>query len=116
MRWLPKSFVIHQWVVEANKLSLSPISVSLDGMKMQLARSATVQAYNRMAKDANDQGVRLKVIWAYRSSSLQREQYEEARKKHGKRRRSAGWHLRGIQSTKQAGRSISGTKPTAGGR
>jgi LAS superfamily LD-carboxypeptidase LdcB len=78
-------FVVHQWVVEANKLTLVPIAVSLDGRQMHLARPETVNAYNRMATDAAKAGVSLKVIWAYRSVSTQVQQMEVARRKHGKR-------------------------------
>ncbi len=85
MRWIPKSLVIHQWVNEANKLKLKPISVSLDGMQMHLARQEAVDAYNRMAADALNEKVRLKIIWAYRSVSMQIQQFAEAEKKYGKR-------------------------------
>ena len=85
MRLLPKNLVIHQWVVEANKLKLSPISVSTDGHRMHLAMPAAVQAYNRMAADAKKQNIQLKIIWAFRSASTQAQQFEEARRKHGKR-------------------------------
>jgi D-alanyl-D-alanine carboxypeptidase len=78
--------VVHQWVVEGNKLTMSPIHVSSDGRTMHLARSETVQAYNRMVKDAQRQGVRLKILWAFRSSSLQKEHFEQAQQKHGKRK------------------------------
>jgi D-alanyl-D-alanine carboxypeptidase len=85
MRLLPKSFVIHRWAIEANKLMLSPIAVSVDGLQMHLAKPETVQAFNRMAGDALKQNVRLKIIWAYRSSSLQTKQFEEAQRKYGMR-------------------------------
>jgi LAS superfamily LD-carboxypeptidase LdcB len=77
-------FVLHQWMVEGNKLKMSPISI--EGMNMHLARPETVNAFNRMAKDAERQGVRLKIIWAFRSSNLQKQHYEQAQQKHGKRK------------------------------
>jgi D-alanyl-D-alanine carboxypeptidase len=85
MRWLPKSLVIHEWLIEVSKLQLTAISVSADGRSMQVARQETVDAYNKMSKDALKEGVRLKIIWAFRSSTLQRQQFEEAKIKHGKR-------------------------------
>ena len=85
MRYLPSSFVVHQWVIEANKLALAPISMSLDGRTMHLARPETVQAFNRMSTEAKMEGVKLKIIWAYRSANVQKQQLDEARIKHGKR-------------------------------
>jgi len=85
MRWLPKSFVVHQWVVEANKLKLTAINVSLDGMVLHLARQEMVNAYNKMVGDAAKQGIRLKVLWAFRSSSQQQQHFEEAQRQHGSR-------------------------------
>jgi LAS superfamily LD-carboxypeptidase LdcB len=85
MRLLPANFVIHQWVMEGSRLKMSPISVSVDGRTMHLARPETVQAYNRMAKDALMQNVHLKIIWAYRSAAIQTEQFQLAQKKHGMR-------------------------------
>jgi LAS superfamily LD-carboxypeptidase LdcB len=52
---------------------------------MHLARNETVQAYNRMATDAAKENIRLKVIWAFRSSSLQLNHFEDAQRQHGKR-------------------------------
>src|SRR4051812_35020812 len=85
MRWLPASFVVHRWVVEANKLSLAPIAVSPDGRQMHLARPETVQAFNKMVADALKEGVKLKIIWAFRSRNLQIQQFEAAKVKHGAR-------------------------------
>ncbi len=85
MRYLPSSFVVHRWVVEANKLHMQPIAVSTDGMSMHLARPETIQAYNKMAADATKDNVRLKVIWAFRSSSLQQQQFLAAQQKYGRR-------------------------------
>jgi D-alanyl-D-alanine carboxypeptidase len=84
MRLVPNSFVVHRWVVEGNKLQMAAIAVSPDGRSMHLARPETVEAYNRMAKDALTQGVHLRIIWAYRSKSLQQQQFTEAKTKFGK--------------------------------
>jgi D-alanyl-D-alanine carboxypeptidase len=85
MRFLPSSLVIHKWCIEGNKLTMTPIEVSPDGRHMHVARPETVQAYNRMAKDARENGIQLKVIWAFRSTSTQLEHFREAQQKHGKR-------------------------------
>jgi zinc D-Ala-D-Ala carboxypeptidase len=77
--------VIHQWVVEGNKLQMTTIAITPDGRQMHLARPETVNAFNRMAEDAKKQGIQLKIISAYRSTSTQTRQYEEAQTKHGKR-------------------------------
>lgn len=85
MRLLPSSLVVHQWMIEANKLKLKPISVSLDGMQMHLARQETIDAYNRMTADAARENIKLKIIWAYRSVAMQTQQFAEAKKRHGER-------------------------------
>jgi zinc D-Ala-D-Ala carboxypeptidase len=54
-------------------------------MQMHLARPETVQAYNRMVTDAAKSGVKLKIVWAFRSSSMQSRHFAEAQAKHGKR-------------------------------
>lgn len=85
MRYLPSSFVVHRKVVEADKVGLAPIAKTSDGQSEHLARKETVEAFHRMAKAAQQQDVRLKIIWAYRSQQLQQEQFEEAHQRHGKR-------------------------------
>lgn len=65
---------------------MSPVAVSADGRQMHLARPETVQAFNRMQADAQKQGIQLKIIWAYRSANTQKQQFEEAKQKHGKRK------------------------------
>ena len=76
MRYLPPSFVVHRKVIEANQLALAPITLTLDDRPQHLARPETVQAYTRMAKDAQQQDIHLKILWAYRSAQLQKEQFE----------------------------------------
>ena len=84
MRLLPQGLVVHQWVVEANKLKLSPISI--EGMNMHLARPETVQAFNKMAEAAKrEQNIGLKILWAYRSGALQQQHFQAAQRKHGDR-------------------------------
>jgi D-alanyl-D-alanine carboxypeptidase len=85
MRWLPRGLVVHRWVPEADATSLQPIAVSTDGKFTHLARPETIEAFNRMAADALKENVRLKIIWAFRSSGLQIEQYRQAQVKHGRR-------------------------------
>lgn len=85
MRFLPKSLVIHRWCPQVDPKSLIPIGKSRDGARTHLARPETVSAFRRMGEEAAQEGVRLHVIWAFRDPTLQREQFEEAKKKHGPR-------------------------------
>jgi D-alanyl-D-alanine carboxypeptidase len=85
MRYLPKSFVVHRKIIEAEHAALAPIAKTPDGKSNHLARQETVGAFQRMAEEAEKQSVRLKIIWAYRAHHLQQEQFTEAHKKHGKR-------------------------------
>jgi LAS superfamily LD-carboxypeptidase LdcB len=85
MRWLLKSLVVHRWCPTADQLALSPIGTSRDGAIVHLARPETVEAFRRMAAVARADGIGLRVIWAYRSPALQREHFEEAKRKHGRR-------------------------------
>jgi D-alanyl-D-alanine carboxypeptidase len=85
MRLLPNGLVVHRWVPAADPRLLVPIGVSRDGRLTHLALPETVEAYRRMETEAASEGVRLHVIWAYRSPNLQKDQFEEAKVKHGKR-------------------------------
>jgi D-alanyl-D-alanine carboxypeptidase len=62
-----------------------PIGKSRDGKLEHLARPETVSAYRQMSEAAAQAGVRLHVIWAFRDPALQREQFVEAKQKHGRR-------------------------------
>ena len=77
--------VIHRWCPLADPASLAPLGTSRDGKLIHWARPETVEAFNRMRETARKDRVGLQVIWAYRSPELQREQFLEARQKHGTR-------------------------------
>src|SRR5688572_18454700 len=85
MPLLPPGLVIHRWCPAADPRSLVPIGTSRDGRLTHLARPETVEAFQSMYRAAEKEGVRLHVIWAYRSPTLQHEQFDEAKVKHGKR-------------------------------
>ena len=85
MRLLPSGLVIHRWCPQTTPDQLVPIGNSRDGKLAHLARKETVSAYRRMSEAAAQDGVRLHVIWAFRDPALQREQFEEAKRKHGPR-------------------------------
>lgn len=85
MRLLPCGLVIHRWCPQADPLSLVPVGASRDGKLIHLARPETADAFRRMSEAAQKEGVRLHVIWAYRSLSLQKEQFAESQAKHGRR-------------------------------
>ena len=50
-----------------------------------LARGETLEAFHRMKETAQQEGITLQVLWAYRSPQLQRDHFEEAKRKHGRR-------------------------------
>ncbi len=81
----PSSLVIHRWCPRTDEASLIPIGTSRDGKRTHLARPETVEAFRRMSGAARTAGVELHVIWAFRSPTLQRDQFQEAQTKHGKR-------------------------------
>lgn len=62
-----------------------PIGTSRDGKLVHQARPETADAFRRMSEAARAAGAGLRVIWAYRSLELQREQFRQAQEKHGKR-------------------------------
>lgn len=62
-----------------------PIGKSRDHALTHLARPETVRAFREMSAAAHDAGVNLHVIWAFRDPALQKEQFEEAKVKHGRR-------------------------------
>ena len=64
---------------------MSAIGHSRDKKLTHRARPETVRAFQDMSAAAQKENVRLHVIWAYRSPELQREQFEEAKRKHGPR-------------------------------
>src|SRR5689334_3075827 len=77
--------VIYRWCPPKDSTQLIPIGKSRDGKLTHQARPETVEAFGRMSEAAAKDGVRLHVIWAYRSPELQREQFEEAKRQHGPR-------------------------------
>ena len=85
MRFLPSGLVIHRWCPRAIASALEPIGRSRDGAREHLARPETVKAFKRMSQAAQETGVRLHVIWAFRDPALQKSQFEEAKKKYGPR-------------------------------
>jgi len=85
MLFRPQSLVVHRWCPRTNSNSLVPIGKSRDGKLTHLARSETVNAFRRMREAALRADVRMHVIWAFRDPVLQREQFEEAKRKHGPR-------------------------------
>jgi LAS superfamily LD-carboxypeptidase LdcB len=85
MRFLPPGLVIHRWCPQTTRDELHPIGKSRDGTLEHLARQETVSAFRRMSEEAAKDSVRLHLIWAFRDPALQRQQFEEAKKKHGPR-------------------------------
>jgi len=85
MWFLPSGLVIHRLCPQVNPDSLVPIGKSRDGKFANLARSETVDEFKRMNEAAAQESVRLHIIWAFRDPVLQREQFEEAKRKHGAR-------------------------------
>ena len=85
MRFLPKSLVIHRSCPAADSSDLQVIGTSRDKKLTHLARTETRAAYQWMSREAEKAGVHLHVIWAHRDPALQREQFEEAKKKYGPR-------------------------------
>jgi len=79
------AIVIHRWCPQIDPRILLPIGKSRDGALTHLALAETVLAYQQMSEAASKDGVRLHVIWAFRDPQLQREQFEEAKRKHGPR-------------------------------
>jgi D-alanyl-D-alanine carboxypeptidase len=85
MRFLPPGLVIHRWCPQTTQDQLVPIGKSRDGKLEHLARPETVSAFGRMSEAAAKDSVRLHLIWAFRDPALQRQQFEEAKKKYGPR-------------------------------
>jgi len=85
MRLLPSSLVIHRLCPLADATKLLPIGYSRDGKLTHLARLETLTAYQRMTEASSHDRVKLHVIWAFRDPKLQREQFEEAKRKYGPR-------------------------------
>jgi LAS superfamily LD-carboxypeptidase LdcB len=85
MRFLPQGLVIHRWCPITDSKILVPIGTSRDGRLTHMARPETVAAFQKMKETAKAHGVSLHVIWAFRDPALQREQFEEAKHKHGPR-------------------------------
>jgi D-alanyl-D-alanine carboxypeptidase len=76
--------VIHRWCPQAEESLLEVIGRSRSGNFEHRARPETIQAFGRMQQASKASGVRLHVIWAYRSPVLQKEQYAEAEVKYGR--------------------------------
>lgn len=85
MRFLPSSLVIHRWCPLAPPPALVPIGQSRDGKITHLARVETVEVFKRMSQAAQKEGIGLHILWAFRDPALQKEQFEEAQRKHGPR-------------------------------
>ncbi len=85
MRFLPSGLVVHRLCPRAHERELLPIGKSRDGVRTHLAQPETVEAFGRMSRAAQEAGVRLHVIWAFRDPELQKAQFEEAKRKHGAR-------------------------------
>lgn len=85
MRIFPASLVIHRWCPRTDSSGLNIIGHSRDGELTHLARPDAVHAFQRMAEAAKSHNIFFHIIWAYRDPALQREQFEEAKKKHGPR-------------------------------
>jgi LAS superfamily LD-carboxypeptidase LdcB len=83
MRLLPSSLIIHRWCPQVDSNALLSIGKSRDGQLTHLARPETVSAFRRMGEAAAKEGVKLHVIWAFRDPALQKEQFEEAKRKYG---------------------------------
>lgn len=80
---LPLNLVIHRWCPRTPESSLIVIDRSRDGQLVHRARPETVEAFMRMREAAGKERIGLRVIWAFRDPALQREQFEEAKRKHG---------------------------------
>src|SRR5579872_1011450 len=85
MRPLPSGLVVHRWCPRVDENELRPIGTSRDGRTTHLARPETIEAFRLMGESARKDNIHLHVIWAYRSPTLQKEQFLEAQQKHGKR-------------------------------
>jgi LAS superfamily LD-carboxypeptidase LdcB len=85
MRFLPPGLVIHRWCPLTDPFTLQPIGQSRDKKMVHLARPETVTAFQQLSHAAAREGIHLHVIWAFRDPALQREQFEEAKVKHGTR-------------------------------
>ena len=81
---MARQFVIHRHCPRVEEAHLLAIGRSRDGSLHHQARPETIAAFERMRADAGASGVRLHVIWAYRSPVLQREQFAEAERKYGR--------------------------------
>lgn len=81
---MPRNLVIHRWCPQGDPRTLVPIGRSRDGKLEQLARPETVAAFRQMSEAAWKDGIGLHILWAYRPPELQRQQFEEAERKHGK--------------------------------
>lgn len=84
-RLLPAGLVIHRRCPQTASSDLRVIGKSRDGRLTHRARPETLEAFQTMSDAAQKDGVRLHVIWAFRDPALQREQFEEAKQKHGPR-------------------------------
>jgi len=80
-----RGLVIHRFCPHAPRVSLKLIGHSRDKALMHLALTETVEGFGRMSEASVLEGVRLHVIWAFRDPELQRQQFEEAKQKHGPR-------------------------------
>ncbi len=77
--------MIHRWCPFTDPSALRSIGQSRDKKLTHLARAETVAAFHRMSEAALRDGVRLHVIWAFRDPALQGQQFEEAKRRHGRR-------------------------------
>jgi len=80
---MTRTLVIHRWCPKVDEGLLREIARARDGGLVHRARAETVRAFEAMAGAARRDGVRLQVIWAFRSPALQKEQFEEAERKYG---------------------------------
>src|SRR5262245_12861836 len=85
MRLIPAGLVIHRWCPQVPLNSVFAVGKSRDEKLTHLARLETIEAIRRMSEAAQKESVKLHVIWAFRDPALQREQFEEAKRKHGPR-------------------------------
>jgi LAS superfamily LD-carboxypeptidase LdcB len=77
--------VVHRSCPMPDSKIMIPIGKSRDGALTHMARPETVAAFQRMADSAGQKGIKLHVIWAFRDPQLQKEQFEEAKRKYGPR-------------------------------
>jgi zinc D-Ala-D-Ala carboxypeptidase len=85
MRLLPPGLVVHRLNPLFPESCQVPIGRSRDQSMEHRARPETIDSFRRMNQAAQREKITLHVIWAYRSRELQREQFEEAKLKHGRR-------------------------------